>query len=98
MADVPVSLRARVQRLASERARKVERLRRMEWEFDRNLNASHVEALALLRDEITELERRMILAHNRAQALAEIGGDDLESRTVVIPAKRSMPMQRIGEK
>lgn len=98
MSDVPVSLRARLQRYASERARKIERLRRMEWEFDRNLNVSHVEALSLLRDEVTALERKMIVAHARAQMLADIGGDELESRTMVLPSQRTLPVQRIGEK
>lgn len=63
MGDTPTLLKARVQRLHSERARKLERLRRVEWQFDKDPNVDMLTTLSELRAGITELERNIAATH-----------------------------------
>lgn len=101
MADTELSLGARVARLMQERARKIERLRTVEWAFDRNLTADYAKELRLLRDAVSDLEDQIVAMHNLQKMMSMVHGDtrdELESRTMVLPAKRTLPVQRIGEK
>lgn len=69
MADTPTSLRARAQRLSSERARLIEKLRREEWKFEQDLSLGFVAALGHIRAEITEKERDIVRLVAQAELL-----------------------------